>query len=167
MTGNVVMTQDSMIVRGPVCFYDRDTRIARFPYGLVIERPSGTTVADAGSWDRGARKVELRGRVAAADTSGTLDADAATYDEASETLFASGHARLVDEGSDMLVEADGLRYEQRKPLGTATGQPVATFDDQGTPVRVASDEMRYDPKKNVGVATGRGADAQDHATGGR
>ena len=154
LTGEVVMKQDSMVVRGPLCFYDRDTRIARFPYGVVVERPTGTVVADAGTWDRGTRKLELRGRVAAADTSGTLDADAATYDELSETLYAVGHARLVDEESGMLVESGGLRYEQRVPVGVATDAPVATFDDEGTPIRVAADEMRYDPRKNVGVAKG-------------
>lgn len=154
LTGRVVMRQDSMVVRAPVCFYDRDTRVARFPSGLLIERPSGTAVADAGIWDRAERKFELRGRVACADTSGTLDADAVTYDEATDTFFALGKARLVDEESGVLVEANGLRYEQRGAVGVATGAPVATIDDEGTPIRVVSDEMRYEPERNVGEATG-------------
>lgn len=154
LTGNVVLTQDSTIVRAPVCFYDRDTRVARFPSGLVVERATGTAVADQGAWRRDERKFELKGRVAAADTSGTLDADAVTYDTAAEIFWAAGAARLVDIASGVVVEGPALRYERRASAATATGRPKATFDDQDVPVEVVSEEMRYDPEKNVGTAIG-------------
>ena len=154
LTGHVVLTQDSTVVRAPVCFYDRDTRIARFPDGLVIEKPTGTAVADAGVWHRDEGKFTLRGRVAAADTSGTLDADAVTYDETGETFWALGDARLVDDASGVVVAGPSLRYERGASMATAIERPTATFEEEDAAVRVESDEMRYDPGTDEGTATG-------------
>ena len=154
LTGHVVLHQDSTIVRAPVCFYDRDTRVARFPEGLVIEKPTGTAVADAGAWRRDEGKFTLRGRVAAADTSGTLDADAVTYDETGETFWAIGDARLVDDASGVVVEGPSLRYERGASMATAIERPTATFEEENAAVRVESDEMRYDPGIDEGTATG-------------
>lgn len=154
LTGHVVMTQDSTTVRAPVCYYDRDTRIAQFPSGLVIERPSGMAVADAGTWRRDERKFQLRGRVAAADTSGTLDADAVTFDETTDTFWAAGNARLVDDVSGVIVEGPSLRYERARSEATAVERPAATFEEEDEPVRVEADEMRYDPRTDRGTAVG-------------
>ena len=52
------MTQDSTVVRGPLAYYDRDTRVAHFPQGVVIERPSGTAVGNAGQWWRAEDRFE-------------------------------------------------------------------------------------------------------------
>ncbi len=154
LTGHVVMTQDSTTVRAPVCYYDRDTRVAQFPNGLVIERPTGMAVADAGTWHRDARKFQLRGRVAAADTSGTLDADAVTFDETTDTFWAAGNARLVDDVSGIVVEGPSLRYDRARSEATAIERPAATFEEDDEAVRVDSDEMRYDPRTDRGTATG-------------
>lgn len=154
LTGHVVMTQDSTTVRGPVCYYDRDTRIAHFPSGLLIERPTGMAVADAGTWRRDERKFQLRGRVAAADTSGTLDADAVTLDETEDVMWAVGNARLVDDVSGVVVEGPSMRYERGRSLATAIERPAATFEEEDAAVRVESDEMRYDPRTDQGTALG-------------
>ena len=155
LIGHVVLTSDSTVVRGPVVHYDRVERTALFPRGLVIERPSGTAIADRGTWWRDSGQFELRGHAAAADTGGTLDANAMTYDEQQESFWAVGNARMVDEASGVLVEGQNLRYERARGRAEATGDPAATFEEQdGVPVRVTSDLMTYDPTDRVAVATG-------------
>lgn len=155
LSGHVVMTQDSTVARGPSAIYDRDARVARFANGVLIERPTGTAVADAGWWFRDDNRFELRGHAAAADTSGTLDADAMTYDTARETFHARGNARMVDDVSGLVVLGQELRYERSTSLATATGDPVAIFtDDDSVEVRTAGDLITFDPVANVAVAQG-------------
>lgn len=155
LTGHVVMTQDSTVVRGPAVTYDRETGVARFPSGVLVERPSGTVVADTGWWWRHDDRFELRGRAAAADTSGTLDADAMTWDGEQDLLWAIGDGRFVDDVSGVIVEGQSLRYDRAAALAVAGGEPVATFEDEdGTDVRVTAERITYDPAGNVAVAKG-------------
>ena len=155
LSGHVRMTQDSTVVLGPTAIYDRDARIARFPSGVLVERPTGTAVADTGWWHRSGNRFELRGRAAAADTSGTLDAESMTYDASRETFHARGDARLVDDVSGVVVEGQELRYERAISLATATGDPITTFtDDDGVPIRTLGDVITFDPAGNVAVAKG-------------
>jgi len=155
LTGHVVMTQDSTVVRAPYALYDRESRVARFPNGIVIERPTGPAIADAGWWWRDEEKFELRGRAAAADAGGTLDADAMTVDTLSDVFWAVGKARLVDDSTGVVVEAENLRYDRAGQLATAIGAPRTTFvDDDSATVVVTSERMTYDPRANVAVATG-------------
>lgn len=155
LTGNVVMTQDSTTVHGPYATYDREEGIARFPTGVLIERPTGIAVADVGIWRREEDRFELRGRASAADTSGTLDAEAMTYDLANERFFAVGQARMVDDVSGVIVTGENLRWERAEARATADGDPTATFhDDDGVDVFVQSDRMTYDPARQEAVAIG-------------
>ena len=156
LTGNVIITQDSTVVRGPFVYYDRERRIARFPYGVLIERPTGTAVADIGTWYRDEERIEMRGRVAMADTSGTMDANAATYDMKEGAYYAVGDARLVDDVSGVVVEGQNLRYDEKLQLAFATGDPTATFTEKegDPPIHVAADRMNYDPNLDVAVGIG-------------
>lgn len=154
LQGRVVMNQDTTIVRGPFAYYERDTGTARFPYGVLIERPTGTAVADNGIWQREDRTFELRGRASAADTAGTLDAEAITYDLREERLWAVGDARLVDDVTGVIVEGQNLRYDRRESLAMATGDPTAVFRDADTDIHVASERMTYDPRTKEAVAEG-------------
>jgi lipopolysaccharide assembly outer membrane protein LptD (OstA) len=155
LSGHVEMRQDSTVVRGPVVSYDRIRRIAHFPRGVLIERPTGTALADLGTWRRDENEFELRGEAAAADTAGTLDANAMTYDDARNVFYAVGDARMVDHVSGVLVEGQNLRWDRAEGLATATGAPEATFEEEdGVPVRVWSERMTYDPADQVAVATG-------------
>jgi len=152
LQGRVVMTQDTTVVRGPFAYYERNTGTARFPYGVLIERPTATAVADNGIWRRTERTFELRGRASAADTSGTLDADAITYDLAAEKLWATGDARLVDDVTGVIVEGQNLRYDRHEAVAVATGEPTAVFRDDETDIHVASERMTYDPRTKEAVA---------------
>jgi lipopolysaccharide assembly outer membrane protein LptD (OstA) len=155
LQGNVVMRQDSTVIRGPVATYDRDRRIARFPSGVLIERPSGTAVADAGIWWRDDDRCELRGRAVAADTSGTLDADAMTYELERRLFYAAGDVRLVDEESGVTVDAQYVQLDRAENLARATGDPHAVFSDEdGVPIEVFAREMIHEPNRNVTTALG-------------
>jgi lipopolysaccharide assembly outer membrane protein LptD (OstA) len=147
LEGHVVMRQDSTVVRSPFAYYERGSGLARFPYGVLIERPSGTAVADVGIWRREENLFELRGRAAAADTSGTLDAETITYDTAADQLWALGDARMVDDVTGVIVEAQSLHYDQTASLATAKGSPTAVFtDDDDADVHVSAERMTYDPR---------------------
>jgi hypothetical protein len=149
------MTQDTTVVRAPFALYDRERRIARFPNGIVIERPSGTAVGDAGWWWRDDQKFELRGDAAAADTSGTLDAEAMTLDTGRDVFYAVGAARLVDDASGVIIEGENLQYDRNAALATAIGAPSATFvDEDSVSILITSERMTYDPATNVAIATG-------------
>lgn len=155
LSGQVVMVQDSTVVRAPMATYDRDERIARFPHGALVERPSGTVVADRAWWVRGPNRFELRGRAAAADTSGTIDAESMTYEAATGLFWAVGDARFTDDATGLTVTGQNLRYDSLAQLAIATGDPIATFtDDDGVLVNVTGDRLTYDPQANVAVAKG-------------
>jgi lipopolysaccharide assembly outer membrane protein LptD (OstA) len=155
LQGNVVMRQDSTVIRGPVATYDRERRIARFPSGVLIERPSGTAVADVGIWWRDEDRCELRGRAAAADTSGTLDAEAMTYELQRRLFYATGDVRLVDQESGVTVDAQYIQFDRAEDLARATGEPHAVFSDEDdVPVDVFAREMIHEPGRNVTTALG-------------
>ena len=153
LDGHVVMWQDSTIVRGPYTFYDRNTGIARFPYGVVIERASGTAVGDQGVWRREDNRFELRGDAAAADTTGTIDAQAMTYDMGKELFWAVGDARMVDDATGVVVEGQTLKYDRGEGTARVTGEPRTVFtDDDGFDIRVTSELMTYDPVSKFATA---------------
>ena len=155
LRGHVVMNHDSTTVRGPTAYYDRNTAVARFAEGAVIERPTATAIADEAVWRRAEDRFELHGNVAAADTSGTLDGDAMTYDTARDMFFVAGNARFVDDVSGVIVEGDHLEYDQKAARAKATGAPRAVFDDEdGVPVHVTSQLLIYDPKRDIADALG-------------
>ncbi|NNE44734.1 MAG: hypothetical protein HKN12_11025, partial [Gemmatimonadetes bacterium] len=146
LDGHVVMWQDSTIVRGPYTYYERNTGVARFPYGVVIERQSGTAVADQGIWRKEENRFELRGDASAADTTGTLDAQAMTYDMNQEIFYAVGDARMVDDVTGVVVEGQNIKYDRAEAQAVVTGEPIAVFtDDDGYDIRVRSEKMIYDP----------------------
>ncbi|HMB68835.1 MAG TPA: putative LPS assembly protein LptD, partial [bacterium] len=155
LLGHVVMEQDSTLIRAPHAIYDRDRRTARFPAGVLIERPTGTVIADRGWWERDADRFELRGRVAAADTSGTLDAESMTYDATGGRFWAVGDGRFVDDVSGLVVTGQNLRYDRESRLAIATGGPRAMFDDEDSVrVDVRGERLTYDPREHVAVAKG-------------
>jgi lipopolysaccharide assembly outer membrane protein LptD (OstA) len=155
LEGRVVMEQDSTVVRAPFAYYDRGLGVATFPYGVLIERPTGTAVADVGVWHRTEKRFELRGGASAADTSGTLDAEQMTYDTAGEILWAVGDARLVDDVTGVIVSGQNLRYSRAESEAVATGVPTAVFaDEQDVDVHVAAERLTYDPGARRAVAEG-------------
>lgn len=155
LQGNVVMTQDSTIARGPSAIYERIERLARFPEGVVVERPTGTAVGGQGLWNRDSGIFTLTGGASAADTAASVDATTMDYDTNRDLFRARGNAKLVDEASGVLVTGGLLEYDRRAGLAFATESPIAEFSEEGeeTPIRVAGDFLTYDPRTDVAIAT--------------
>ncbi|MDP6528775.1 MAG: putative LPS assembly protein LptD [Gemmatimonadota bacterium] len=155
LSGHVRMRDDSVSVRAPYVYYDRDRRLARFPDRLVVFGREGTAVAEEGFWYRNENRFELIGDASAEDTSGTLRGDAITWDQRTEVLYAAGNAEFTDDESGVVVTGEHLEYDRAYDLARATGQPSARFeDDDGVVVRVSADRMTYDPREEAAVATG-------------
>lgn len=156
LSGNVVMRQQGTTALGPSAVYDRVTRVARFPEGLVIERPTGTAVADEGIWERDRDLFELRGNASAADTAATVEAQSMTYDVAADIFHARGDAEVVDRSNGMRVRGGLLEYDRRQGMSRATRSPEAEFTEEGEhkPVRVFGDLLNYDPRADIAVAVG-------------
>ncbi len=154
LSGDVVMEQDTLFAKGPSAVYERTTRIATFPEGIVVERPSGTAIADRGVWSRDPGLFELSGNAAAADTSGTLDASSMLYDSRNDVFLARGEAKYVDEESGVTVTGGQLEYDRRRGFSRATSSPSAEFTESGaaTPVQVFARTLDYDPRTNVAIA---------------
>lgn len=156
LSGNVVMTQDSMTAKGPSAIYDRTRRIAEFSEGVVVESPTGTAIADQGSWSRDLSRFDFQGRVAMADPSATLDADSVQYDMQNETFRATSNAKLVDEKSGVVVRGGVLEYDRKNRVARASESPTAEFRDAGDeePIHIFSRDLTYDPDRDIAYASG-------------
>ncbi|HET9886687.1 MAG TPA: hypothetical protein VFR10_04175, partial [bacterium] len=154
LSGNVVMQQQETTARGPSAIYERISRVARFPEGIVVERPTGTAVANEGVWERDRDIFELRGDAAAADTAATVEGQSLTYDATADIFYARGDAKVVDRGNGLEVRGGLLEYDRKQGFAHATRSPEAEFTDVGQekPVHVLAETLNYDPRNDVAVA---------------
>lgn len=108
LSGNVVLKQNTLVMRSPEVWYDGNTSIADAQKSVVITDKETTLKADKGIYSTISLVADFAGNVVIEDDSVLIYADAVNHDRKSRISIANGNVVIKGKYSNTVLEGDSL-----------------------------------------------------------
>jgi lipopolysaccharide export system protein LptA len=124
MKGNVVITQNTMILKSPKIFYDARNSMAYADDSVSIEDKRTYLRADQGIYSTKNQIADFVGHVYIDDDSATIFADHIIYERISRNSFAYKNVKIFGKFTNVILTGDTVISVPEDKFSYACGSPV-------------------------------------------
>jgi lipopolysaccharide export system protein LptA len=133
LTGNVVVTDDSVTMRAPRGVYYRDERLAEAFDSVTLDDGKVRLTARYGEYFVEPKRAFFRTRVVVKDTGSTVVADSLTYFRKEKRSVATGNVGVYNEADHVMISGRHLEHFSERQFTRITEQPVLVKFDTVSP----------------------------------
>ncbi len=116
LSGSVIITQDTLTMRGPEAFYDGNLRRAFCERGVELNDGKVTLTAEAGSYRTADRVAFFQRRVLVRDSATEIASRELTYERDSAKAIATGEVFITLRENNTLITGDSVIHYLKKKI---------------------------------------------------
>ncbi len=124
LSGDVVVTDDTLTMRSPRGIYHRDERRADAFDGVSLDDGRVRLTADIGRYYVDARRAFFQTRVVVVDTASTVTADSLLYYRDDKRSIAMGHVKIYNATDNVTITGGRLDHRAVTEFSRMTEHPV-------------------------------------------
>lgn len=124
LIGNVIITQDTMVLKSPRVDYDGNTGMADAQQGVTINDRKTNLTAKTGFYSTKTRIADFIGKVMIEDDSVVIFSDKVTYYRDTKMSLATGNTLIRGKFTNIILNGDTVLYRPNDKYLFVTGRPI-------------------------------------------